>query len=161
MFGAAGALDPSISIAVCHASRVAQDLQRVGLCALSPQKLKNCLIEVCRKSKVLGVKYTLLILPILLLSGCARAEGSLLIGGEVRNYLPQDVPSGALNAVINYVNSAWASAHISGSNPVSITGISTEENSAAEIKLRVITSTSSVLFTLQPIDSIWSVVAAQ
>ena len=99
------------------------------------------------------------LLSILLLTRCARSEGSLVIASAER-YLPADIPPSALDSVINYVQSSWVSAHLSGSDPVQITDIKVAENRSDEIKLDVATNSSQVLFTLQSVAGQWVVVSA-
>jgi hypothetical protein len=92
------------------------------------------------------VKYLLLI-PILLLSGCGKTEGlkEVPAGG----FLPPDVAPSALTAVIQYENLNRFGQPIRS--------ISTTENSGKEIKLRVVTGSTESYFTLTPDSSGWQI----
>jgi hypothetical protein len=92
------------------------------------------------------VKYLLLI-PILLLSGCGKSEGLTQV--PAGGYLPADVAPSALTAVIQYENLNRFGQPIRS--------ISTTENSGKEIKLRVVTGSSETFFTLIPDSSGWQI----
>ena len=105
------------------------------------------------------MKKLALLVSMLLLSGCARSEGALVLASS-QPYLPADIPPSALDSVIYYVQDSWVNAHLSGSDPVQITDIKVAEKRSDEIKLDVATNSSQVLFTLQNVAGQWVVVSA-
>ena len=97
------------------------------------------------------MKLAALLLPILLLSGCARPEG--LTSLPPVGFLPTDVDVAALNEVINYENVNRYGQEIES--------IATTKKSDTEIKLLVRTGEVESLFTLQLIDGGWQIVDVQ
>ena len=97
------------------------------------------------------MKLAALLLPILLLSGCAKTEG--LTSLPDTGYLPVDVDVAALNEVINY-----ESVNKYGQE---ITSISATKNTEREIKLLVRTGDADSLFTLQKLSGAWQIVEVQ
>ena len=92
------------------------------------------------------MKYLLLI-PILLLSGCAKAEGLKEVPAS--GYLPADVAPDALTAVIEYENLNHFGQPIRS--------ISTTENNGRQIKLRVVTGSAQTYFTLVNSSGSWQI----
>ena len=92
------------------------------------------------------MKYLLLI-PILLLSGCAKSEGLKEIPAS--GYLPADVAPDALTAVIEYENLNRFGQPIRS--------ISTTENNGRQIKLRVVTGSAQTYFTLVNSSGGWHI----
>jgi hypothetical protein len=92
------------------------------------------------------VKYLLLI-PILLLSGCGKTEGLKAV--PAGGFLPADVSPSALTAVIEYENLNRFGQPIRS--------IETTENGGREIKLRVVTGSAETYFTLVPSSSGWQI----
>lgn len=97
------------------------------------------------------MKLAALLLPILLLSGCAKPEG--LTSLPPTGYLPSDVDVAALDEVINY-----ESVNRYGE---SIKSITPTENGKDEIKLLVVTGDLESLFTLHRTVSGWQIVDVQ
>jgi hypothetical protein len=97
------------------------------------------------------MKIFLSILPLLLLSGCAKTEGLTAVpnGG----FLPTNVAPAALTQVITYEDLNRSGEQISS--------ISEIENSRDQIKLRVVTGDSESIFTLTGQSGNWQIVDVQ
>ena len=93
------------------------------------------------------MKIALLLIPLLLLSGCGKTEGlsAVPLGG----YLPADVEIDALNEVISYEN-----LNRYGEQIKMITAI---ENRKYELRLRVVTGDVENIFTLNKRSGHWEI----
>ena len=97
------------------------------------------------------MKIAYLLLPLLLLTGCGKTEGLAAVPDS--GFLPADVAPGALTEVINYENLNRFGEKISAINAI--------ENSARQIKLRVVTGDVESLFTLKSLGKSWQIVDVQ